>query len=81
MRTTVSLALRSRVKAVRQRLALPVEESTAPRRNGEDPRRHYVTSFRYGDPAEGFKSVDGGQLGRRSSWTFAFRLQRPAPPR
>ena len=39
-------ARESVVKAVRQRLALPLEERTAPRRNGEDPRRDYVTSFR-----------------------------------
>ena len=29
-----------------QRLALPLEECTAPRRNGEDPKRLYVTAFR-----------------------------------
>lgn len=34
------------VEAVGQRLALPLEECTAPRRNGKDPKRLYVTAFR-----------------------------------
>jgi hypothetical protein len=66
---------------MRARLASPLKGRTAPRQDGEDPRRRDGTGPINDDSAEGFKSVDGGQLAWRTPWTFAFRLQRPAPPR
>jgi hypothetical protein len=68
---------------MRARSAPPLKRRTPPRQNGEDPRRRDGTgrSPINNDPADRFKSVDGGQVAWRIPWSFAFRLRRPIPLR